>query len=107
MRLGYRFWSKVIKTDEHWVWIAGKDRDGYGTYLFKGHKEQAHRLAWEESNGEIDSGLTIDHLCRVKNCVRPEHLEPCTIEENNRRKEGKEKSQVIEIKKVPGKLIIV
>ena len=46
----------------------------------------AHRVAWEDARGPIPDGLTIDHLCRVRNCVNVEHLELVTIAENNRRK---------------------
>lgn len=45
----------------------------------------AHRWAYEFLVGEIPEGLTLDHLCRNKACVMPDHLEPVTQAENHRR----------------------
>ena len=48
----------------------------------------SHRLAYELEIGPIPAGLEIDHLCRVRNCVNPAHLEPVTHAENIRRGTG-------------------
>lgn len=80
-----RFWSKVDKGDDCWVWTGWTDRDGYGALDVGGKFTRAHRFAYEELVGPIPEGLTIDHLCRVKHCVNPAHLEPVTAEENTRR----------------------
>lgn len=74
------FWSKVDKTDTCWLWTGGVDDNGYGTYGWR----KAHRVAYEELVGKI-SEETLDHLCRVKKCVRPDHLEPVSRAENTRR----------------------
>lgn len=48
----------------------------------------AHRVVYEELVGPIPDGLMLDHLCRVRHCVNPEHLEPVTNRENVLRGEG-------------------
>lgn len=47
--------------------------------------KSAHREAYKAFKGEIPDGLELDHLCRVRNCVNPDHLEPVTRLENARR----------------------
>lgn len=83
--LSDRFWSKVQKTDTCWLWTAATTRWGYGYILADGRLQHAHRVAWELENGPIPAGLEIDHLCRVRPCIRPDHLEPVTPAENRRR----------------------
>lgn len=81
-----RFWKRVEKTDTCWIWTAGKTKQGYGAFSpTKGNKQLVHRWAYETFIGPIPDGLVIDHLCRNRACVRPEHLEPVTNEENLRR----------------------
>lgn len=55
---------------------------GYGQF---GRSERAHRYSYERSRGPIPDGLELDHLCRVRRCVNPAHLEPVTHAENMRR----------------------
>lgn len=74
-----RFWSKVeyLGPDECWEWTAGKLDNGYGQF-WKTEGNQnvlAHRTAYELMVGEIPDGLTIDHLCRNRACVNPNHME--------------------------------
>lgn len=78
-----RFWEKVQKTDTCWLWIASTSW-GYGNFWVSPEKlwGRAHRISWEMVNGEIPKGLDLDHLCRVRNCVNPAHLEPVTRREN-------------------------
>jgi hypothetical protein len=83
-----RFWSKVRKTETCWLWTGGTSGNGYGKFAVRRVSFRAHRLAWEEANGPIPDGLQLDHLCRVKLCVRPSHLEPVTGTVNIRRAFG-------------------
>lgn len=82
-----RFWSKVQKTDDCWVWTASLDGCGYGQFAMKSEDgkwrpKKAHRLAYEAVVGPIPDGLEPDHTCGNPACVRPDHLEPVTHQEN-------------------------
>jgi hypothetical protein len=75
-----RFFEKV-NTDENtgcWNWIGAKTSGGYGNFAIKKVNFVAHRVSYELVNGEIPEGLHLDHLCRNRACVNPEHLEPVT-----------------------------
>lgn len=81
-----RFWDKVDTSDEQGCWIwTGAQSGGYGQVRWSGRARWAHRIAYELSIGPIPDGLQLDHLCRVKLCVNPAHLEPVTTGENTRR----------------------
>ncbi len=95
-----RFWAKVNKdgpVPEHaphlgpcWLWRPRSGRGGYA-YFFRGPHlglGLAHRWIYGQVVGPIPEGLTLDHLCRVRNCVNPAHLEPVTHEVNVRRGES-------------------
>jgi hypothetical protein len=60
-----------------WLWLASASNDGYGHLWDFRYKmvRYAHRVAYEIYRGKIPEGLTIDHLCRVRSCVNPDHLE--------------------------------
>jgi hypothetical protein len=74
-----RFWSKVEKSESCWTWTASQTRGGYGQfYKDGGIPILAHRWSYQSVNGPIPDGLVMDHLCRVRNCVRPDHLEATT-----------------------------
>lgn len=71
-----------------WEWQRRLDRDGYGVIKIggrAGRPHAAHRVSYETHVGAIPSDLQLDHLCRVRCCVNPEHLEPVTTGENTRR----------------------
>jgi hypothetical protein len=68
-----RFWSRVERTPTCWLW-RGALRRGYGNFSAGGEVMAVHRYSWERANGPIPDGLQIDHICRVRNCVRPSHL---------------------------------
>lgn len=68
-----RFWSKVDKTSTCWLW-TGRTHDGYGRFELGRKSLRAHRVSFTLAGGEIPEGLVLDHICRVRNCVNPEHL---------------------------------
>lgn len=76
------FWPKVKKTVNCWLWTGAPDSLGYGRVKVNGRSLMAHRVAWEFLRGPIPNGFTLDHLCRVRHCVNPDHLEPVTLREN-------------------------
>jgi hypothetical protein len=79
-------WADRITTDHSGCWLwAGALRSGYARADLNGRKVSVHRAMWEEANGPIPQGLELDHLCRVRACVNPGHLEPVTRLENVRR----------------------
>lgn len=69
-----RFWEKVDKTQDCWVWTAASKPAGYGEFYFAGQVGYAHRYAYERFIGPVPDGMVIDHKCRNKGCVRPDHL---------------------------------
>ena len=76
-----------IDSNGCWLWLKCKDRGGYGQIWFNGKRRLTHRISYELYVGPIPEGLQIDHLCRVRACCNPLHLEPVTSAENNRRGE--------------------
>lgn len=82
-----RFWAKVEKTPSCWPWTAGT-RNGYGRYYRFGKMETAHILLYKSMRGPIKKGLQLDHLCRNRSCVNPDHLEQVTSRENTLRGES-------------------
>lgn len=82
------FWPRVDKTDTCWLWTARKNKDGYGQFDVGGRSVGAHRFAYETCIGEIPKHLECDHVCRVRHCVNPAHIELIPHAENVRRGEG-------------------
>lgn len=68
-----------------WLWTGGLAANGYGRLSVDGRLTYAHRAAYEIHVGPIPDDLTIDHLCMVRRCINPDHLEPVTRAENSRR----------------------
>ena len=85
-RLPERFWAKVEPEPNTgcWLWTASLSSGGYGQFMIRPSPkpERAHRLAYETLVGPIPEGLELDHLCRVRSCCNPSHLEAVTHREN-------------------------
>lgn len=77
-----RFWPKVDKSGDCWLWTAGKFPDGYGSFRFDGVMTGSHRVSYELTYGAIPAGMEIDHRCRNRLCVRPDHLRAVTKKQN-------------------------
>lgn len=90
-----RFWSKVNKNGPIperrpdlgpcWIWTAYTDDNNYGRFNVEHRMEMAHRVAFVLAGGVIPDGYEVDHLCFVRPCQNPGHLEAVTHEENSRR----------------------
>jgi len=74
------------KTD-CWEWIACIDRGGYARIQYQGKFASAHRIVYQLLCGEIHNE-TLDHLCRVRHCVNPDHLEAVSNKKNCLRGNG-------------------
>lgn len=68
--------------DSCWLWTGATITPGYGTIYLNGATHYVHRVAYTLFRGPIPLGLDIDHLCRVRHCCNPWHLEPVTRQEN-------------------------
>jgi hypothetical protein len=93
-----RFWRKVQKTDECWLWTAAGSSKGYGRITVgigepgrladlspaKWRLVGAHRVSWEIAHGAIPDGLWVLHRCDNPRCVRPDHFFLGTVEDNTR-----------------------
>jgi len=79
-----RFAEKVALVDSGCIeWIASTDSKGYGKFhIGPGRLTPAHRWSYEHHIGPIPAGLHVDHLCRNRRCINPDHLEPVTQREN-------------------------
>jgi hypothetical protein len=80
-----RFWERFDKTDGCWIWKKPPSGEGYCQFYHNYKKYSAHRLSYFLAKGKIPKDYHIDHLCRVRNCVNPDHLEAVTYIENLRR----------------------
>jgi hypothetical protein len=79
--------------DEKWrtsptgcfLWMGALNSNGYGVFYLDGRMQYAHRVAFSSMNGEATEKTEIDHLCRTRNCVNPDHMEIVTHRENTLR----------------------
>lgn len=89
-RLPDVFWDKVSPEPMSgcWLWmgnLTAKEGLGYGRIRYLGRMTLAHRLVFSVAKGEVPNGLELDHLCRVRGCVNPDHLEAVTKSVNQKR----------------------
>lgn len=90
IRAEVRFWKRVNKDGAGgcWLWKGSIFNNGYGQFKANGKGGPAHRYAYELLVGPIPDEMVLDHLCRVRACVNPDHLEVVTERENIMRGEG-------------------
>lgn len=99
-----RFWSRVNKNADGgcWIWTALKyTHGGYGQFYCAGKYRRAHRVSLVMHGIALVDGLQCDHLCRVRTCVNPAHIEQVEPKENTRR--GRSISTIHAAKKSCGK----
>jgi hypothetical protein len=84
-----RFVARVaVDQNGCWLWQGTMNWKGYGRISIGDREIGAHRVSYEIFVGPIPDGLEIDHLCKVRGCVNPDHLEPVTRRINQQRARG-------------------
>lgn len=77
-----RFWDFVQQTPLCWLWRGPLTDKGYGYISFGRKNVGAHVVSYSIIRGPVPEGLELDHLCRIRDCVNPDHLEPVTSRTN-------------------------
>lgn len=77
-----RFWAKVDKTGDCWIWLGSMLKDGYGNFNEGRKTIPAHRFSFKEFIGPIPTGKLVRHTCDNPSCVRPSHLVLGTQKDN-------------------------
>jgi len=83
-----RIWRRIERSEGCWLWTGQINDHGYGLICRDDRPARAHRVVYELLVEPIPEGLVLDHLCRVRHCVNPAHLEVVTLAENTLRGEG-------------------
>ncbi|WDH80198.1 HNH endonuclease signature motif containing protein [Microbacterium esteraromaticum] len=76
-----RLEAYTSRTTDCWFW-TGSTRNGYGQIRVGDRVVRAHRLAYELEYGNLADSVMLDHHCRNRACVRPDHLVPTTNKQN-------------------------
>ena len=90
-----RFWEKVDKNGDCWLWTAAVDKDGYGVFTNQGKYRKSHRFIYEAMFGAIPAENIICHTCDTPSCVNPTHLYLGTYKTNanDRKRRGRDSNQ--------------
>lgn len=75
-------WNLIDKTNDCWIWLGRKDKDGYGVWSINGKNVRPHRLMVELDGRKIESPFISRHLCNKRDCVNPKHIVAGTQKEN-------------------------
>lgn len=89
MSVEERLWSRVDRSEPKacWLW-PGAHSQGYGRIRTPERMAQAHRVAWELTNGPISEGMVLDHMCHQLLCINPAHLREITQAQNMQNRKG-------------------
>ncbi len=82
--IAQRFWAKVDKSGECWVWTGARWSFGHGAVSINRVVHGAHRISWQFANGEIPDGMNVLHHCDNPPCVNPAHLYLGSFADNGR-----------------------
>ena len=80
-----RFWEKVDKQGDCWLWTSSLDKGGYGQFWLGERCVEAYKFSYESRHGPVPVGLELDHLCQTPACVNPAHLQAVTHQVNMQR----------------------
>ena len=94
--LDERFWSKVDRSGECWVWTSCLNKKGYGNFRVSGRTVLAHRMSYSLHHGiDIPPDMQIDHRTTCpKSCVNPDHLRVVTGKQNNENRAGAQANNI-------------
>ncbi len=80
MRLRY-----IVDENGCWLWTGALDDGGYAAMSIRRKTTRVHVVTYVDKNGPVPTGLELDHLCRIRRCINPDHLEAVTSLVNTQR----------------------